>query len=156
MELHLTVNGHPVAVADVAPTEPLLHVLRERLGFVGAKEPCGKGECGGCTVILDGRPVNSCLIMAAQADGANVLTVEGLARPDGSLHPVQQAFVDAGAVQCGYCMTGMVMSAYSLLEANPHPSDEQVKEAMEGNLCRCTGYQKVFDAVMLASGRIER
>ncbi|MDF2626813.1 MAG: (2Fe-2S)-binding protein [Symbiobacteriaceae bacterium] len=153
MELKMNVNGQPVAV-EVAPTEPLLQVLRERLGLVGAKEPCGKGECGGCTVLMNGQTVNACLVMAAQAEGAEVLTVEGLAAPDGKLHPVQQAFVEAGAVQCGYCMTGMVMSAFSLLQQNPQPTEAEIKEGMEGNLCRCTGYQKVFDAVNLAAGRL--
>jgi aerobic carbon-monoxide dehydrogenase small subunit len=153
MVLRLMVNGKPVSV-EAAPTEPLLHVLRERLGLVGAKEPCGKGECGGCTVLMNGQTVNACLVMAAQAEGADVLTVEGLAAPDGKLHPVQQAFVEAGAVQCGYCMTGMVMSAYSLLQQNPHPTEAEIKEGMEGNLCRCTGYQKVFDAVNLAASRL--
>lgn len=153
MELHFTVNGRAVTV-EAAPTEPLLHILRERLGLVGAKEPCGKGECGGCTVLMNGLTVNSCLVMAAQAAGADVLTVEGLAEPDGRLHPVQQAFVEAGAVQCGYCMTGMVMSAYSLLHQNPEPTEAEIKEGMEGNLCRCTGYQKVFDAVNLAARRM--
>jgi len=153
MELRLNVNGKPVSV-DAAPTEPLLHVLRERLGLVGAKEPCGKGECGGCTVLMNGQTVNACLVMAAQAEGAEVLTVEGLAEDPGKLHPIQQAFVEAGAVQCGYCMTGMVMSAYSLLNQNPQPTEAEIKEGMEGNLCRCTGYQKVFDAVNLAANRM--
>lgn len=153
MELHLTVNGLAHTV-EAAPTEPLLHVLRERLGLVGAKEPCGKGECGGCTVTLDGMAVNACLVMAAQAEGARIITVEGLVSPDHQLHPVQAAFMEAGAVQCGYCMPGMVMSAYSLLQRNPHPTLEQIKEGMEGNLCRCTGYQKVFDAVQMASERM--
>jgi carbon-monoxide dehydrogenase small subunit len=155
MELHFTVNGRPVTV-DAPATEPLLYVLRERLGLVGAKEPCGKGECGGCTVVMNGQTVNSCLVMAAQADGASVLTVEGLSSDDGELHPIQQAFVEAGAVQCGYCMTGMVMSAYSLLNRNPHPTTDEIKEGMEGNLCRCTGYQKIFDAVNLAATRMSR
>lgn len=153
MELHFKINGRPVTM-DAPATEPLLYVLRERLGLIGAKEPCGKGECGGCTVLMNGQTVNSCLVMAAQAEGADVLTVEGLAAPDGELHPIQQAFVEAGAVQCGYCMTGMVMSAYSLLNRNPHPNLEEIKEGMEGNLCRCTGYQKVFDAVNLAASRM--
>jgi carbon-monoxide dehydrogenase small subunit len=155
MELALTVNGRPVTL-EVEPAEPLLQVLRERLGLVGAKEPCGKGECGGCTVLLNGMAVNSCLVMAAQADGAEVVTVEGLVSEGHLLHPVQQAFVEAGAVQCGFCMPGMVMSAYSLLQQNPHPTPVEVKEGMEGNLCRCTGYQKVFDAVALAAERLGR
>lgn len=155
MELRLKVNGQAVAV-EAAPAEPLLNVLRERLGLVGTKEPCGKGECGGCTVILNGRAVNACLVMAAQAQGADIITVEGLVGAEHRLHPIQQAFVDAGAVQCGYCMPGMVMSAYSLLRQNPSPDLTQIKEGMEGNLCRCTGYQKVFDAVNLAAERMGR
>jgi aerobic carbon-monoxide dehydrogenase small subunit len=153
MELGMTVNARPVML-DVNPTEPLLYVLRERLGLVGAKEPCGKGECGGCAVLLNGMVVNACLVMAGQADGAEVVTVEGLVPEGHLLHPVQQAFVEAGAVQCGYCMPGMVMSAYSLLLQNPQPTTEEIKEGMEGNLCRCTGYQKVFEAVALAAGRM--
>ncbi|HEY3365420.1 MAG TPA: (2Fe-2S)-binding protein [Symbiobacteriaceae bacterium] len=150
MKITLTVNGLPVTV-EAAPTQPLLHVLREELNLMGAKESCGKGECGSCTVMLNGQAVNSCLVMAAQADGAEVLTVEGLLGPAGLLHPVQQAFVDTGAVQCGYCTPGMVMSAYALLQENPHPSEREIREGMAGNLCRCTGYQKIFEAVTRAA-----
>ncbi|HLN60994.1 MAG TPA: (2Fe-2S)-binding protein [Symbiobacteriaceae bacterium] len=155
MELFLVVNGRPVVV-EADPVEPLLHVLREQLGLAGAKEPCGKGECGGCTVLLNGTLVNACLVMAAQAEGAEILTVEGLVGPEHRLHPIQEAFVAAGAVQCGYCMPGMVMAAYSLLQQHPHPSAEQVRTGMEGNLCRCTGYQKIFDAVTLAASQAGR
>ncbi len=151
--LRLRVNGRPVAV-QTRPTDSLLEVLRERLGLVGTKESCGKGECGACTVVMNGRTVNACLVMAAQAEGAQVLTVEGLSGPGGRLHPVQQAFVEAGAVQCGYCMPGMVVSAWALLQKNPHPTPEAIREGLEGNLCRCTGYQKVFEAVELAARRL--
>ncbi|MGE5675232.1 MAG: (2Fe-2S)-binding protein [Mycobacterium leprae] len=153
MQLRMTLNDRPVAI-EVEPTEPLLHVLRERLGLVGAKESCGKGECGACTVIMNGKAVNACLVMAAQAEGANLLTVEGLAQLDGSLHPIQQAFLDAGAVQCGYCTPGMVMSAWALLHQNPHPSPTEIRTGMSGNLCRCTGYQKILSAVSLAAERM--
>lgn len=153
MQLRMTLNDRPVAI-EVEPTEPLLHVLRERLGLVGAKESCGKGECGACTVIMNGKAVNACLVMAAQAEGANLLTVEGLAQLDGSLHPIQQAFLDAGAVQCGYCTPGMVMSAWALLRQNPHPSPTEIRTGMSGNLCRCTGYQKILSAVSLAAERM--
>ena len=153
MELRFTVNGRALRV-EAEPTEPLLHVLRERLGLVGAKESCGKGECGACTVIMDGKTVNSCLVMAVQAQGSDILTIEGLAEPSGALHPVQQAFHETTAVQCGYCMPGMVMSAYSLLQHNAHPTLDEIKAGMEGNLCRCTGYQKVFEAVHLAAERM--
>lgn len=151
--LRLSVNGRPVAV-QTGPTDSLLEVLRERLGLVGTKESCGKGECGACTVVMNGRTVNACLVMAAQAEGAQVLTVEGLSGPGGRLHPVQQAFVEAGAVQCGYCMPGMVVSAWALLQKDPHPTPEAIREGLEGNLCRCTGYQKVFEAVELAARRL--
>lgn len=155
MELYLVVNGRPVVV-EADPVEPLVGVLRDRLGLVGTKEPCGKGECGGCTVLMNGTMVNACLVMAAQAEGAEILTVEGLVGPEHRLHPIQEAFVTAGAVQCGYCMPGMVMAAYSLLRQHPHPSPEEVRMGMEGNLCRCTGYQKIFDAVSLAAGQAGR
>lgn len=154
MLLHLTVNGRRVEV-EATPTEPLLDVLRERLGLAGAKESCGKGECGACTVVMNGRTVNSCLVMAAQADGAELLTVEGLADPGGPLDPVQQAFVEMGAVQCGYCMPGMVMSAWALLRQNPEPTAAEIREGLEGNLCRCTGYQKILEAVALASRKLQ-
>ena len=155
MELYLVVNGRPVVVA-AEPVEPLVNVLREQLGLMGTKEPCGRGECGGCSVLLNGTLVNACLVMAAQAEGAEILTVEGLVGPEHRLHPIQEAFVAAGAVQCGYCMPGMVMAAYSLLQQHPHPSPEEVRTGMEGNLCRCTGYQKIFDGVTLAASQAGR
>lgn len=127
-------------------------MLRDRLRLAGAKWACGKGECGACTVMMNGRAALSCLVMAAQAEGAEIVTVEGLGR-DGALHPVQQAFVEAGAVQCGYCTPGMVMIAWALLQRSPHPTPEEIREELAGNLCRCTGYQKLLDAVALAAGR---
>ena len=144
--VRLMVNGTE-HLLDVEGPASLLAVLRERLGLTGAKNACREGECGSCTVLLDGEPVCSCLVLAADADGAEILTVEGLAGPDGGLHPVQQALHDQGAVQCGYCTTGIVMSAVHLLERNPTPSADEVKEALAGNLCRCTGYGSIVRAL---------
>jgi len=153
MRIRLTVNQRPHDV-DVATEDRLLDVLREHLALTGTKEGCGEGECGACTVLMDGRPVNSCLVLAAQADGAEILTVEGLADGD-HLHPIQEAYVDAGAVQCGFCTPGFIMSTYALLKDNPSPSDDEILTALEGNLCRCTGYAKILDAVRLAAKRWE-
>jgi carbon-monoxide dehydrogenase small subunit len=147
----LTVNGSQLSADDVWPGENLLYTLRERLGLPGTKNACEQGECGSCTVLLDGLPVCACLVAAPQAAGRTVVTVEGLAR-DG-LHPVQQAFVDAGAVQCGFCTPGLVVAVADLLDRAPEPSDEQIREALAGNLCRCTGYEKILDAVRLAAAR---
>jgi len=145
------VNGE-VREADCWEGESLLFALREKLGFPGSKNACEQGECGSCSVLLDGTLVCACLVLAAQADGHEVTTVEGLA--DGEdLHAVQQAFVDAGAVQCGFCTPGLVVATAELLRRNASPSDDEVREALSGNLCRCTGYQKIFDAVRLAAGR---
>ena len=149
----ITVNGRTHKL-DVAPHETLLKVLRERLLLTGAKESCGEGECGACTVLVDGRAVNSCLMLAAEADGCQVLTIEGLTR-DGRLDPIQQAFIDAGAVQCGFCTPGMIMSAKALLMENPRPSADEVKEALCGNLCRCTGYTRIISAVLAAAEKSE-
>lgn len=146
----LFVNNNKYEIA-VAPNMTLTQVLREDLNLLGTKEGCGLGDCGACTVILDGRPVNSCLILAVQADGSGITTIEGVAEGQ-KLHPVQQAFVDHGAVQCGFCTPGMVLSAKSLLEKNPHPTEFEVREALSGNLCRCTGYQKIVEAVEAAYG----
>jgi carbon-monoxide dehydrogenase small subunit len=147
----LTVNGSQLSADDVWPGESLLYTLRERLGLPGTKNACEQGECGSCTVLLDGLPVCACLVAAPQAAGRTVVTVEGLAR-DG-LHPVQQAFVDAGAVQCGFCTPGLVVAVADLLDRAPQPSEEQTREALAGNLCRCTGYEKILDAVKLAAAR---
>jgi len=144
--IRLRVNGEERLV-EVDGPESLLHTLRERLALPGSKNACEQGECGSCTVLLDGEPVCSCLIMAADADGAAVLTVEGLAGPDGSLHPVQQAMHDEGAVQCGFCTPGIVMSAVHLLAAHPRPTPDEVREALSGNLCRCTGYGAIVRAL---------
>jgi len=152
MRIELTVNGEP-READVWAGESLLFALRERLGLPGSKNACEQGECGSCSVLLDGQLVCSCLVLAAQADGHDVLTVEGLAGgDDGGLHPVQDAFVRAGAVQCGFCTPGLVVAAADLLERSPRPTDDEIREALSGNLCRCTGYQKILEAVRLASG----
>jgi carbon-monoxide dehydrogenase small subunit len=149
MRIELTVNGEECD-ADVWEGESLLFVLRERLGFPGSKNACEQGECGSCSVLLDGKLVCSCLVLAAQAKGHEVVTVEGLAQ-DGKLHRVQEAFVAAGAVQCGFCTPGLVVATADLLEHNADPSDDEIREALSGNLCRCTGYAKIFDAVRLAA-----
>ena len=151
MRIELTVNGER-READVWEGESLLYALRERLGFPGSKNACEQGECGSCSVLLDGRLVCACLVLAAQADGHEVVTVEGLAT-DGELHPVQQAFAETGAVQCGFCTPGFVVSAVDLLRRVPRPNDDEIREALSGNLCRCTGYVKIFDAVKLAAER---
>jgi len=148
------VNGREYEIA-VAPNRTLTQVLREELGLLGTKEGCGIGDCGACTVILDGRPVNSCLVLAVQANGSRITTIEGVAE-DQNLHPVQQAFVDHGAIQCGFCTPGMVLSAKSLLERNPHPTELEVREAISGNLCRCTGYQKIVEAVQDAAQTMKK
>jgi len=152
MRITTTVNGEPREVDDVWEGESLLYVLRERLGLPGSKNACEQGECGSCSVLLDGTLVCACLVLAAQADGHDVTTVEGLGADD-ELHPVQQAFVEAGAVQCGFCTPGLVVATADLLRRSPSPSDDEIREALSGNLCRCTGYAKIFDAVRLAAGR---
>jgi carbon-monoxide dehydrogenase small subunit len=170
MRVSFTVNGRPQEADDVWEGESLLYVLRERLGLPGSKNACEQGECGSCTVRLDGVPVCSCLVAAGQAEGREVVTVEGLAdyakqRSGGSglspvqqacggeLSSVQQAFIDAGAVQCGFCTPGLLVAADEMLERNPDPTDADIREALSGNLCRCTGYEKIMDAVRLAAAR---
>ncbi|MDT0305753.1 (2Fe-2S)-binding protein [Streptomyces sp. DSM 44917] len=156
MRVNLTVNGRPRTADDVWEGESLLFVLRERLGLPGSKNACEQGECGSCTVRLDGDLVCACLVAAGQAEGREVETVEGLAAREGGetrLGPVQQAFVDAGAVQCGFCTPGLLMAADDLLARNPHPADADIREALSGNLCRCTGYEAILDAVRLAAAR---
>jgi carbon-monoxide dehydrogenase small subunit len=149
MKISLNINGEPHET-DVWEGESLLFALRERLGLPGSKNACEQGECGSCSVLLDSELVCACLVLAAQADGHDVVTVEGLGAGD-ELHPVQQAFVDAGAVQCGFCTPGLVVATAALLERTPDPSEDEIREALSGNLCRCTGYQKIFDAVHLAA-----
>ena len=151
MRIALTVNGERLE-ADVWEGESLLFALRERLGLPGSKNACEQGECGSCSVLLDGQLVCSCLVLAAQSDGHDVVTVEGLAGEDGGLHPVQDAFVRAGAVQCGFCTPGLIVAAADLLHRTPRPSDDEIREALSGNLCRCTGYQKILEAVRMAAG----
>ena len=150
MKVELRVNGE-LRAAEVWGGESLLFVLRERLGLPGSKNACEQGECGSCSVLLDGRLVCACLVLAAQADGHEVTTIEGLAE-NGRLHAVQEAFADAGAVQCGFCTPGFVVAAADLLARNPNPGDDEIREALSGNLCRCTGYAEIFDAVRLAAG----
>ena len=151
MRISLAINGEQHET-DVWEGESLLFALRERLGLPGSKNACEQGECGSCSVLVDGELVCSCLVLAAQADGHEVTTVEGL-RADDGLHRVQQAFVEAGAVQCGFCTPGLVVATAALLERVPSPSDDVIREELSGNLCRCTGYAKIFDAVRLAASR---
>jgi aerobic carbon-monoxide dehydrogenase small subunit len=151
VRISLTVNGEP-READLWGGESLLALLRDTLELPGSKNACEQGECGSCSVLLDGELVCACLVLAAQADGHEVRTVEGLAEGD-ELHPVQAAFVEAGAVQCGFCTPGLVVAVADLLERAPQPSDDEVREALSGNVCRCTGYVKIFDAVRVAAER---
>jgi aerobic-type carbon monoxide dehydrogenase small subunit (CoxS/CutS family) len=151
VKIKLTINGWPKEV-EISPQEKLLEVLR-REGYLGVKYGCGRGECGTCTVILDGRAVKSCITFAAQAAGRSVVTVEGIGRP-GYLHPIQEAILDHGAVQCGYCTAGIICSAKALLDENPEPSEEEVRQAIKGNLCRCTGYEKYVRAILDAAERM--
>ena len=144
--IELLVNGERHEV-EVEPRQTLLEVLRDGLYLTGTKEGCGTGDCGACTVLLDGKPVTSCLVLAVSAEGKVVTTIEGLSE-NGKLHPIQQAFIDHGAVQCGFCTPGMILAAKALLDENPRPSEQDVRAALAGNLCRCTGYTKIIDAVM--------
>ena len=143
--IQLTVNGQPVDAA-IEPNRTLLQFLREDLGLTGTKHGCGLGDCGACTVILDGQAGNSCLVLAIHANGREVLTIEGLAE-NGKLHPIQQSFVDKGSIQCGFCSPGMILSAKALLDTNPNPTEQEIRMAISGNLCRCTGYQKIVEAI---------
>lgn len=148
----LDVNGRR-HVLQIPPHHTLLDLLRAHLGLLGTKESCGEGVCGACTVLLDGRPINACVMLGASAHGRSVTTVEGLSQ-DGTLHPLQLAFVECGAIQCGYCTPGMLLSAKALLDVCPAPSDEQIRQSLSGNLCRCTGFVKIIDAVRLAARRL--
>ena len=152
MRLNCTVNGEKREVDGVWEGESLLYVLRERLELPGSKNACEQGECGSCSVYLDGVLVCSCLVLAGQAEGSEVVTVEGIAEGE-RLHPVQEAFVEAGGVQCGFCTPGLIVATHDLLARNPRPSDREIREALAGNLCRCTGYEKILDAVRLAAER---
>ncbi len=152
LSLTLTINGERHEVL-AAPHHTLLDVLRTNLGLTGTKENCLEAECGVCTVLLDGDAVNACILLAAQCRGRQIVTIEGLAR-DGVLHPLQQAFIDSGAVQCGYCIPGMILSAKAFLAECPAPTDAALREALAGNLCRCTGYQKITDAVLAAARQL--
>ena len=150
--LSFVLNGEPVEV-DIAPHLTLLEVLRDTLGLTGTKEGCGAGECGACTVLLDGKTVNACIFPAMEVEAKNVLTIEGIADAQGNLHPIQKAFVEYGAVQCGFCTPGMVLSAKALLDENPKPTEEEIRHGIAGNLCRCTGYLQIIEAIKAASGQ---
>ncbi|MGC9334073.1 MAG: (2Fe-2S)-binding protein [Anaerolineae bacterium] len=147
----VTING-ALEHVDVPSNMTLLQMLREKLALTGTKNGCEAGECGACTVLVNGEPVNSCMMLAVEADGQEILTIEGLA-PEGDLSPLQQAFVEHNAVQCGFCTPGMLMSAHALLQRNPHPSEHDIREALLGNLCRCTGYVRIIDAIQDAAAR---
>ena len=146
--LHLDINGQ-IRSLEIDPRDTLLEVLRDRLGLTGTKRGCDRGECGACTVLLDGQPVNACMVLAVDVPGHPVITIEGLAQPH--LHALQQAFVDCGAVQCGFCTPGMILTAKALLDRQPRPTPAQVRQAISGNLCRCTGYQKIVQAILAAA-----
>jgi len=150
-EVSFVFNGNNTKVM-VEDHWTLLHLIREELGYTGTKEGCGGGECGACTVIVDGAAINSCLYLAAEIDGKELVTIEGLASGDGSLHPIQKAFVENGGIQCGFCSPGMIMSAKALLDKNPNPDEAEIKHAIAGNLCRCTGYVQIIDSIKSVSG----
>lgn len=153
-QIRLMVNGESHELS-VPPWRTLLEVIREDLGLTGTKEGCSLGECGACTVIMDGRAVNSCLVLAAEADGKQITTIEGLADSRGKLHPIQQAFVEHGGLQCGFCTPGMIMSAKALLDETPTPTEEEIRRGIAGNLCRCTGYTKIVESIKAATGNTE-
>lgn len=152
IKVSINVNGVNYS-KDIDPSLRLIDFLRDELKLKGTKEGCGEGECGACTVILNGKTINSCLMLASSADGKNVVTIEGVADKD-KLHPIQEAFMEVGAVQCGYCTPGMILSAKALLDKNPNAKEEEIKVALSGNLCRCTGYKKIIQAVMLAEDKL--
>ncbi len=152
--ISFTFNGNPVAMT-VEDHWTLLHLIREELGYNGTKEGCGGGECGACTVMVDGAAVNSCLYLAAEIDGKQLVTIEGLAADDGTLHPVQEAFVEKGGIQCGFCSPGMIMSAKALLDENPNANEDEIKHAIAGNICRCTGYVQIIDSIKSVSGHYQ-
>jgi carbon-monoxide dehydrogenase small subunit len=153
-QIRLTVNGTLYEV-EVKPHSLLLDVLRTNLDLTGTKSGCGTGDCGACTVLMDGKPVNSCLVLALEAEGKEIITIEGLEK-DGKLHPIQESFIKNGAIQCGFCTPGMVLTAKAFLDENPNPSEEEIKHAISGNLCRCTGYIKIIKAISEASKIMEK
>ena len=153
MIIELNCNGKEVSI-EAPPETRALDLIRGQLGLTGTKEGCGRGECGACTILLDGNPVNSCLLSAAKLQGRGVMTIEGVSDGSGGLHPIQESFLDAGAVQCGYCTPGMIMSAMALLESNPDPTEEEIVEALAGNICRCTGYGMIIRAVKQAGAAL--
>ncbi len=152
--VNLTVNGKDYNL-EVKPSATLLELIREDLQLTGAKEGCGVGECGACTILMDGKTVNACLVLAAEANGKNITTIEGLAQ-DEKLHPIQQAFVELGGLQCGFCTPGMILSAKALLDVNNNPTDMEIRKGLEGNFCRCTGYTKIIDSVRMAAKMMRR
>lgn len=154
MIIEFTCNGE-IKRVDVPADMRAIDLLRDVLGLTGTKEGCGRGECGACTILLDGKPVNSCLLYAPKLSGKKVQTIEGVAKKDGKLSPLQEAFLEEGAVQCGFCTPGMILSSKTLLEKNPHPSDEEIEEAISGNICRCTGYTKIIKAIKSASDKMD-
>jgi carbon-monoxide dehydrogenase small subunit len=151
--LTFTVNGEPVQI-EIEPHLTLLQVLREKLELPGTKEGCGMGECGSCTILLDGKTVNSCIFPALEAEGKSVVTIEGVADTKRGLHPIQKAFIEHGAIQCGFCTPGMVLSAKALLDENPKPTEEEIRNGIAGNLCRCTGYLQIIEAIKAASNQL--
>ena len=153
VKVHLKVNGLAYQT-EVEPRRTLLELIREDLELMGTKEGCGLGECGTCTVLVDGKPIKSCITLAVQANGREVTTIEGLEKSDGTLHPLQQAFIDQGAIQCGFCTPGMILSAKALLDENPRPTELEVRQAIAGNLCRCTGYQKIVEAILSVASKL--
>jgi len=155
IELNIKVNDKDYKLF-IASNKRLLDVLRDDLGLTGVKEGCAIGECGACTVIMNGKNVCSCMILAGQAEGSEIITIEGLEGPKGELHPLQEAFIETGAVQCGFCTPGMILSSLVLLKNNPSPTKEEIKEAISGNFCRCTGYKQIIEAVQLAAEKMRR
>ena len=154
MIVSFKLNGELVEV-DVPPNMTLLDVLRRKLGILSVKRGCERGECGACTVLINGDPVCSCLVLAPQAEGKEIITLEYLSK-NGEIHPIQEAFIEAGAIQCGFCIPGFILTAYALLKRNPNPTIDEIKKALEGNLCRCTGYIKIIEAIQLAAKKLQR
>ena len=152
--ISFVLNGESIQV-EMEPHLTLLQLIREKLGLTGTKEGCGMGECGACTVLVDGSAINSCLFPAMEVEGRNVTTIEGLADTQGNLHPIQKAFIENGGIQCGFCTPGMVLSAKALLDENPSPTEEEIRNSISGNLCRCTGYAQIVQAIKAASGQTQ-